>query len=178
VDLADVFLASAQKRFGMLKRLGEKAMSQVPDGDLHWTPDTESNSIGVIVQHLNGNMLSRWTAFLTVDGEKTWRDRDGEFEHDPMLSRRHLLGLWEEGWQRLFTALGELQPEDLMREVNIRGQALTVLDAIHRQLTHYGYHVGQIVYLAKVATAEDWQPLSIPRGMSREYKPPATDPVD
>jgi hypothetical protein len=125
------------------------------------------------VKHLHGNMLSRWTDFLTTDGEKN-RDRDAEFEPAP-VSREEVLRQWEEGWQTVFAAIHGLSESDLGAEVKIRGQALNVVDAIHRQLSHYSYHVGQMVFLARMRVGRDWQSLSIPRGKSGEYRPAKRD---
>src|SRR5690606_34143011 len=127
-------------------------------------------SIAVIVQHLHGNMLSRWTDFLDSDGEKPWRDRDGEFEPGD-ASRARVLELWNAGWDCTLRALDALGAEDLDRKVTIRGQELVALDAIHRQLSHYGYHVGQIVWIARARCGDAWQPLSIAKGASRAYRP-------
>jgi hypothetical protein len=154
-----------------MRQLAERALAQVGDNDLDWAPDYESNSVRAIIQHLHGNMMSRWTDFLTSDGEKPWRDRDGEFEPGDGLSREELMSRWEEGWACLFTALDGLTPENLSREITIRGQALTVIDAIHRQLAHYAYHVGQIVYIARIRASDRWRTLSIPKGESRQYQP-------
>ena len=158
-------LESARDEFRRYKRLGEKAIAQVrTDADLHWSPDPESNSIAIIVKHLAGNMISRWTDFLTTDGEKPTRNRDGEFVDD-IPSREQILEAWERGWKCLFDAVAALRDEDLPRIVHIRGEACTVLQAVNRQLGHYAYHVGQIVWIARHRAHEDWQSLSIPRKM-------------
>ena len=172
--IAASFLESARYRFRSIKDLGDKALAQVSDADLLWSPDGESNSIAVIVQHLHGNMMSRWTDFLTTDGEKN-RDRDGEFVAQASTTRTDILARWEQGWQCLFRTLESLRPEDLAKEVAIRGQKLGVIDAIHRQIAHYGYHVGQIVYIAKHLRGEGWQTLSIARNRSGEYRPARRD---
>jgi len=174
-DVSRVFLESALFRFESLKQYGDKVLAQVEDANLHWLPDSGSNSIAVIIQHLHGNMMSRWTEFMTSDGEKSWRERDGEFEADEALSREDLMVRWEAGWACLFEALEALDPSDLTKDIAIRGQPLSVIDAIHRQLSHYGFHVGQIAYIAKLRAAESWQPLSIPKGQSRRYKPKQRD---
>ncbi len=158
------------KRFTYYKGLGERAMAQLPDEGLFWQYNEESNSIAIIVNHLHGNMLSRWTNFLTEDGEKTWRTRDAEFE-DQIKDRRQLLEKWEQGWQCLLNALNELKEEDLSRKIFIRGEAHAVSDAIFRQLAHYAYHIGQMVFIAKMIKDKDWQTLSIARGKSKEYRP-------
>jgi len=147
------------------KTLGEKAMAQVDDAVLFHTPDEKSNSISVIVKHLHGNMLSRWTDFLTSDGEKEWRQRDEEFE-ETNGTRDEIMKQWEEGWVCLFNALHDLKPEDFSKTVYIRNQGQSVLDAIMRQLAHYAYHVGQIVYLARMYNDGDWKTLTIPKGES------------
>ncbi|MEO6132292.1 MAG: DUF1572 family protein [Saprospiraceae bacterium] len=150
------------------KSLGEKALHQTPDDALCWAPDEKSNSISVIIKHLHGNMLSRWTDFLTTDGEKPWRERDGEFEEAP-INRDALMDRWDAGWSCLFTTLKELTPEDMDKIIYIRNMGQTVEDAIMRQLAHYAYHVGQIVYLARLANAGDWSSLTIPKGDSTVY---------
>jgi uncharacterized protein DUF1572 len=157
------FLRSARARFAELKALGEKALARMDEGDLRFTPDPESNSVTVIVQHVAGNMISRWTDFLTTDGEKPERNRDGEFVPLEGSTKEKLRALWERGWQRLFDTVGALTPADLDRQVVIRGQSLSVVDAIQRQLTHYGQHVGQIVYIAKHRKWQTWESLSVPR---------------
>ena len=157
------------KRFRYYKELGERAMNQLPDEALFWQYNEESNSIAIIVNHLHGNMLSRWTNFLTEDGEKPWRTRDAEFENE-IQNREQLRQKWEEGWDCLLKALENLKEEDLSRKVFIRSEAHTVSDAIFRQLAHYAYHIGQMVFLAKMTQNEDWQTLSIARGKSKEYR--------
>lgn len=143
-------------------------MGQLEDQALVWSPNEESNSISVIVKHLWGNMLSRWTDFLTTDGEKPWRQRDAEFDND-LADRAGILAKWEEGWECLFNALGSITDDDLERIIYIRNEGHSVLEAINRQIAHYGYHVGQIVYLAKLIKNEGWKTLSIPRNRSGEY---------
>ena len=143
-------------------------MAQVSEEKLFYQPNEDSNSIAVIVQHLAGNMLSRWTDFLTTDGEKEWRNRDAEFETNT-TGREELMLFWNKGWQCLETAMGSLTEEDLGKIIYIRNEGHTVLEAINRQLAHYPYHVGQIVFLAKLLHAEEWKSLSIPRNKSREY---------
>jgi hypothetical protein len=154
--------------FQYYKSLGEKAMAQIDDQFLFHTPDDKSNSISVIVKHLHGNMLSRWTDFLTTDGEKEWRQRDEEFE-ETHGTREELMNLWEEGWACLFTALGQLTVNDMDHIVYIRNMGQTVLEAIMRQLAHYAYHVGQIVYIARWLNKGDWTSLTIPKGQSGMY---------
>lgn len=154
--------------FKSIKSLGDRAIAQLDASALSWTPDPESNSIAVIVKHVAGNMISRWTDFLTSDGEKPDRNRDDEFVDD-IADMDSLNAIWEKGWAVLFEALDGLKPEDLLRTVTIRGQAHSVLQAIHRQISHYGYHVGQIVYVAKANKSAEWQTLSIPKGGSDKF---------
>lgn len=150
------------------KKLGERAMEQVADEHLFAVLDNEANSIAIIVKHLAGNMRSRWTGFLTTDGEKPSRNRDNEFI-DPPLTRSALLDEWEDGWSRLFAALEALTDADLGRTVKIRGEAHSVMQAMNRQIAHYPYHVGQIVLLAKHFACDRWQSLSVPRNQSAEF---------
>jgi hypothetical protein len=150
------------------KHLGEQAMRQIPDEALTIALDPESNSIGVIVRHLSGNMRSRWTDFLTSDGEKPGRDRDSEFQPQSM-TRAEVLSAWEEGWKIAFAALGELTDADLNRTIRIRTEAHSVMQAIHRQVAHYAYHIGQMVFIAKHLSGERWKSLTIPRGKSAEF---------
>lgn len=171
--LAAAYLESVLHRFDAIKHLGDAALVQLRHEDFAWSPDSESNSIAVTIRHLHGNMMSRWTDFLTTDGEKN-RDRDAEFETTP-ITRDEVLRRWEEGWSTLFGALRALRDDDLTAHVVIRGQELTVIDAIHRQIAHYAYHVGQIVYIAKYRTGPAWKTLSIPRGQSRAYRPTTRD---
>lgn len=152
------------------KRLAERAMQQLEDGDLFAQLDSEANSIAVLVKHMSGNMRSRWTDFLTTDGEKPDRNRDGEFEIDAGTTRDAVISWWEDGWRRVFEAIAALRPDDLTRTVRIRGEPHTVMQAINRQLTHYAQHVGQIVLLAKHLKGSDWESLSIPRGQSKAYE--------
>lgn len=162
-ELATIYLRDITERFQIHKKLGEKAIAQVYDSKLATPLDPESNSIAILVKHLEGNMRSRWVGFLTSDGEKPDRDRDGEFELEGPITREALLDLWDDGWARLFEALEVLRPEDLTRMVTIRGQQLTAVEAINIQLAHYAYHVGQIVQLARHFAGPSWKSLSIPR---------------
>jgi len=150
------------------KALADRAMAQVGEADLHRSLGSEGNSIAVLVQHLSGNQRSRWTDFLTTDGEKPDRQRDREFE-DEGLTREELTARWESGWATLFSALAPLNEEDLTRTVTIRGEPHTVLQAIQRQLSHYAYHIGQIVQLARYHVEDRWESLSIPRGGSARF---------
>jgi hypothetical protein len=162
------YLQSVRKQFEYYKMLGEKAMAQIPDNALFWQYNEQSNSIAAIVKHLWGNMLSRWTDFLTSDGEKEWRNRDAEFEND-IRTRQELMEKWNEGWSCLFKAIAVLTTTDLDRIIYIRNQGHTVTEAINRQLAHYSYHVGQIVFIAKMCAANGWTSLSIPAGASAAY---------
>jgi hypothetical protein len=161
-------LQSAIKRFRGYQDLGEKAFVQLSDPDFYFQPNAASNSIAVIIQHISGNMLSRWTNFLTEDGEKDWRNRDAEFEANT-VSREQLMNEWHKGWDCLLNALTSLNENDLQKTVHIRGEALSAIDAIHRQLAHYAYHVGQIVYLGRLIKDQQWRSLSIPKGQSERY---------
>lgn len=161
------FLESVIKQFEYYKLLGEQTFAQLPDDKLFWSYNEDSNSIAIIVKHLWGNMMSRWTDFLTSDGEKEWRNRDAEFEND-FNSREEILKHWDAGWKAFLDTLRSLQEVDLERPVYIRNQEHTVMEAINRQLAHYPYHVGQIVYIGKQA-AEQWHSLSIPKGDSGRF---------
>lgn len=162
------YLTSVRKQFEYYKQLGEKTFAQLPDDALFWQYNPESNSIATIVKHLWGNMLSRWTDFLTTDGEKEWRQREAEFDND-LLTRQAVLAKWTEGWNCLFSALDSLTEENLQTTVYIRNQGHSVVEAINRQLAHYPYHVGQIVFIGKMALDTKWASLSIPRGNSAGY---------
>lgn len=166
-ELGTLYLRDALERFRAHKKLGDRAISQVYDGGLTWTPGPESNSIAVLVKHMAGNMRSRWTGFLTTDGEKPDRDRDAEFVVEPDVSREQVLEWWADGWARLFETLTGLTPADLTRTVLIKGQPHSVVAAINIQLAHYAYHVGQIVQLARHLAGPAWKSLSVPR------RPPA-----
>lgn len=161
-------LNTARKQFEYYKSLGEKTFAQLSDEQLFFQPNEECNSIATIVKHLWGNMLSRWTDFLTSDGEKEWRMRDAEFVND-LKTREEMLQKWNEGWQCLFDALDSITPENENTIIYIRNQAHTITDAINRQLAHYAYHAGQIVFLGKLMVSTDWKSLSIPRNQSAEF---------
>jgi len=161
------YLKDSIMLFHYYKKLGDRALAQAPDDALTSVLDSESNSIATIVKHMSGNMRSRWKDFLTTDGEKPDRNRDGEFEAPPQ-TRTEVIALWETGWQGTFVALESLTDEDLGRTIYIRGEAHSVVQAIQRQLTHYSYHVGQIVYLAKHYVGSQWKSLTVPRGKSAE----------
>jgi len=162
------YLESAIKQFAYYKQLGDKSVSQVPDDKLFWQYNEESNSMATIMKHLAGNMLSRWTDFLTADGEKEWRNREAEFENS-FKTKAELLEYWEAGWNCMFKALNSLNTDDLDRKIFIRNQEHTVTEAINRQLAHYPYHVGQLVFLGKMICNTSWTSLSIPRGKSTAY---------
>ena len=170
IDLAAHYLEEARRQMRGYKRMGEGAMTQLRDDDFFLTLDPESNSVAILVKHLAGNMRSRFTDFLTSDGEKPDRFRDQEFELTPATARAQVMTWWEEGWARVFAAIDPLQPEDVMRTVTIRGEPHTVLQAVNRQIAHYAQHIGQIVFLAKHLKSGEWKTLSIPRGKSEEFK--------
>ena len=163
-----IFLDSVIKRLSYYKDLGDKTLAQLNVEQLHWQPAGEPNSIYLIIKHLSGNMVSRWTNFLTTDGEKPERNRDAEFEEDA-ASKEEVLETWEKGWKCMMDTLHSLQPADLEKTVNIRNEPHIVLDAINRQLSHVPYHVGQIVYIGKMIRKESWQSLSIPKGKSQDF---------
>ncbi len=167
-EINDIYLKSAIKQFQYYKVLAEKAMLQLDDSQLFASVNDDTNSISTIVKHLAGNMLSRWTDFLTTDGEKEWRNRDGEFESDTQ-SRDEVMAVWEKGWECLFNALNSLQPNQLENIIYIRNEGHSVVDAINRQLAHYSYHVGQIVFAAKMLKETSWNSLTIPRNTSGDY---------
>jgi len=162
------YLEDSLTLFRYYKTLAERALAQVTDEQLFAVLDKEMNSIAVIMKHMTGNMRSRWTDFLTTDGEKPDRQRDAEFV-DPPSTREALLAAWEEGWNCLFQALEPLSEEDLQRTVTIRGEAHSVMQAINRQVAHYSYHCGQVVFLAKHFHHDAWQSLSVPRGQSGRF---------
>ncbi len=180
-DLAAHYLDEARRQMRGHKRMGEGALNQMRDEDFFVTLDPEANSVAMLVKHLAGNMRSRFTDFLTSDGEKPDRFRDREFEITSSTTRADVMKWWEEGWACVFAAIEPLKPEDVMRTVTIRGEPHTVLQAINRQIAHYAQHVGQIVFLAKHFRSSEWQTLSIPRGRSEEFKtvvPKATKPAN
>lgn len=164
----NTYLDSINKQFEYYKMLGEKTFEQIHEEKLFWQPNKSSNSISMIVQHLNGNMLSRWTEFLSTDGEKEWRKRDEEFDND-INNKSDLMSKWNEGWECLLHAINSLTEEDLEKEVYIRNMGHTVIEAINRQLAHYSYHIGQLVFIGKIIQNEHWDSLSIPKGKSKAY---------
>lgn len=163
------YLSTAIKRLRYYKELAEKTFEQIEDADFHYSPGEESNSIAVIIQHMSGNMLSRWTNFLTEDGEKPWRMRDDEFEIHH-YSKARLIEMWNNGWQCFLESLQSLTADDLSKTIYIREEPLTVIDAINRQLAHYPYHVGQIVYIGRMVKKDDWKSLSISKGKGESMK--------
>lgn len=163
------YLDDSRKAMRAYKKLAEKALAQLHDDEFFMTLDEESNSVAVIMKHMAGNMLSRWTDFLTSDGEKPNRNRDQEFLIQPDTTRAELLAYWERGWECVFAALDPLRVEDFERRVLIRGEEHTIAQAINRQLMHYAYHIGQIVFLGKHFRTTDWHSLSIPRNRSAEF---------
>jgi len=164
----EAFLESAIAEYKAQKDFAERAIVQLDDEKLHQPLDENTNSVAIIMKHMAGNMLSRWTDFLTTDGEKQWRNRDSEFVDD-FHSRDDLMASWQRGWDCLFSTLNALTVGDLTRAVRIRGELHNVIEAIHRGLDHYGYHVGQIVLVARVLAKDNWMTLTIPRGGSEEY---------
>lgn len=162
------YLESAKKQFAYYRLLGEKTFDQLTDQDLFYQPNEASNSIAIMVKHLWGNMLSRWTNFLTEDGEKDWRKRDEEFESS-IQSREEMIRKWNDGWQCLFDALDSINENNQDQLIYIRNQGHTITEAINRQLAHYAYHVGQIVYLGRLIKNNEWTSLSIPKNGSKAY---------
>jgi hypothetical protein len=175
-DIAVHYLEEARRQFRGHKRLAEGAMAQLRDDDFFVTLDPEANSVAILVKHLAGNMRSRFTDFLTSDGEKPDRFRDREFEINPATTRAEVMQWWEEGWSVVLATVESLKAEDVMKIVTVRGEPHTVMQAINRQVAHYAQHTGQIVFLAKHLRSGEWKTLSVPRGKSEEYKtvPPKT----
>jgi hypothetical protein len=169
-DIAAHYLEEARRQFRGHKRLAEGAMTQLRDEDFFVTVDPEANSVAILVKHLAGNMRSRFTDFLTSDGEKPDRFRDREFELNPATTRADVMKWWEEGWSCVFAAIEALKSEDVMRIVTVRSEPHTVLQAINRQIAHYAQHTGQIVFLSKHLRSTEWKTLSVPRGKSEDYK--------
>ncbi len=168
MSFGNEYLNVIRERFKSVKDLGDKTINQLSEEDIHWTYNNESNSVAIIVKHLSGNMISRWTDFLTSDGEKPYRNRDQEFENTGS-SKHELMADLEKGWNILFDTLSDLEEQDLLKMIYIRNERHTVVDAIERQMAHYAYHVGQIVYIGKQLKDQDWKSLSIPKGKSEEY---------
>lgn len=165
--MQSTYLASIKNVFETYKKLADNSLATVPEEKMHWQYNTESNSMAIIIKHMSGNMISRWTDFMTTDGEKPWRNRDEEFD-EKAETKVALLLEWNKGWSVLFQSLNSLNEDNLQQTVYIRNEAHTVLEAINRQIAHYSYHVGQMVYLAKMLSA-NWQSLSIPKGGSQHF---------
>jgi len=168
MDIGKEYLRVVVERFKNVKNLGDKTIDQLLEDEIHWTYNNESNSVSIIVKHLSGNMISRWTDVLNSDGEKDYRDRDEEFIDD-ITSKIELKNVWEKGWKALIDTLTGLSEQDLLKKIYIRGESYLVLGAIERQMAHYAYHVGQIVYIGKQLKDNNWESLSIPKGQSEEY---------
>ena len=162
------YLTSVKKQFEYYKSLGDKTFNQLTEEQLFWLSNVDDNSIAIIVKHIAGNMRSRWTNFLTEDGEKEWRNRDDEFINS-FTTKEEVIAYWEMGWQCLFNALNTITPENFDSIVYIRNQGHTITEAINRQLCHYSYHIGQIVFLGKLLLGNDWESLSIAKNASKDY---------
>jgi hypothetical protein len=169
-DLASYYLEEIKRQFRGHQRMGERALAQLEEKDFFVTLDPESNSVATLVKHIAGNARSRFTDFLTSDGEKPDRFRDQEFEVSEKTTREEVMLWWEQAWSSVFSALNQLKPEDVLRTVTIRQEPHSVMQALNRSLAHYAQHIGQIVFLAKHLRSAQWQTLSIPRGKSEEYK--------
>ncbi|MGI9166817.1 MAG: DUF1572 family protein [Pyrinomonadaceae bacterium] len=177
-QLTKDYLSDALANFRAYRKLAEKALDQLNHEELFIAIDEESNSIAVIMKHMAGNMLSRWTDFLTTDGEKPDRNRDLEFVIEPHTTKEGLVAYWEKGWDAVFTAIESLRPDDFEKKVMIRGEEHTIVQAINRQMTHYAYHIGQIVFLAKHFRSHEWRSLSIPKNRSAEFNQYLTEKED
>ncbi|MED1600395.1 DUF1572 family protein [Alkalihalophilus marmarensis] len=169
MNFSEEYIRVITARFNNVKELGDKTIEQLSDEELLWSLNDESNSIAVIIKHVSGNMISRWTDFMTSDGEKEWRNRDEEFTI-AAYSKAELIEYWDNGWTVMLDSLKSLKEEDLLKAVYIRGEGHLVIEAIERQLSHYSYHIGQIVYIAKQIKGSEWSSLSIPKGKSEEFK--------
>lgn len=168
MEIGKEYLRIVIERFNSVKSLGDKTLNQLSEKEIHWNYNSESNSVAIIVKHLSGNMVSRWSDFLTSDGEKEYRNRDEEFI-DNITTKAELITVWEKGWKVLIKTLTDLSEQDLLKKIYIRGESHLVLEAIERQMAHYAYHVGQIVYIGKQLKDDNWKNLSIPKGKSEEY---------
>jgi len=168
MEIDNIYLESIKKQMLYYKTIAEKAIEQLSEEQLFVSVNEDTNSIANIVKHMSGNMISRWTDFLTSDGEKPWRERDTEFESFK-TSKKDLLEIWDKGWKCFFNAINSLEPEQLSQIIYIRNEGQTALDAINRQLAHYPYHIGQIVFYAKMLKKGDWDSLSIPKNKSNDY---------
>ncbi len=168
MNFPENYFKSARFEFYNYKTLGDKTFAQLDEKNIHWKYSGSDNSVAQIVKHMSGNMLSRWTNFLTEDGEKGWRNRDTEFEHPPQ-SKTEMLAAWEKGWRCLFDALDAINADNFDTRIKIRTEPHTIVEAINRQLAHYANHVGQIVLLGKMIKGSDWESLSIPKGASEQF---------
>ncbi|KZR60126.1 DUF1572 family protein [Pseudobacillus badius] len=168
MNIGKEYLKVVREKFQEMKNLGEKAVRQLSEEQIHWVFNEQSNSVAVIIKHVSGNMKSRWSDFLVSDGEKPDRNREQEFE-DKGSTRQELMDAWEKGWEILFHALDGLEEQDLLKTVLIRGERHTVLEAIERQIVHYSAHIGQILYIGKQLKGDNWESLSIPKGKSEEF---------
>lgn len=168
MEINNSYLESTKKQFLYYKLLGEKAMEQLEPNQLFASINEDTNSIATIIKHISGNMLSRWTDFLTTDGEKEWRNRDSEFD-DSIKTKEEVLEIWDKGWECFLNALNSLNSNQLSDIIYIRNEGHTVVEAINRQLAHYPYHIGQIIFYAKMLKKEDWTSLSIPKNKSKDY---------
>jgi hypothetical protein len=166
MSLGNTYLESVINRMTGYRELAEKTFVQLEEKDFHFQPNETSNSIAIIIQHMNGNMLSRWTNFLTEDGEKTWRERDAEFE-EQSYSKQQLIDDWNKGWDCVLNSLRSLTENDLLKTIYIRNEPLSAIDAINRQLAHYPYHIGQILYIGKIIKDDRWKNLSVPKKAKR-----------
>ncbi|PCI02172.1 MAG: hypothetical protein COB81_05835 [Flavobacteriaceae bacterium] len=169
MSIATNYIQSVQFQFKDTKRLGTAVLNALSETELHFKYNNESNSIATIVAHISGNMLSRWTHFYTEDGEKTWRTRDAEFEISN-ASKEEIIMIWESGWNCLFKIIDDLTPEKLPLTIYIRTEKHTVVEALNRQISHYSYHIGQLIYIAKMIQNSQWEPLSIPKNKSKQYQ--------
>jgi len=167
MSLGSIYLESVINRMIGYKELADKTFSQLEEKDFHFQPNETSNSIAIIIQHMSGNMMSRWTNFLTEDGEKTWRARDEEFE-EQKHSREQLMDIWNKGWECMLQSLRSLTENDLLKTIHIRNEPLSAVDAINRQLAHYPYHIGQILYIGKIIKDDQWKNLSMPKRKRQE----------
>ncbi|MCR9228810.1 MAG: DUF1572 domain-containing protein [Flavobacteriaceae bacterium] len=168
MDFQESYLSNVQFEFHRYKTMGDKTFAQILDADIHWKYSDSDNSMAIIVKHMVGNMLSRWTNFLTEDGEKPWRERDLEFER-PYSKKSEMIAAWEKGWQCLFDALDSIDSTNFENKIKIRNQEHSIVGAINRQLAHYASHVGQIVFIGRMIKGSDWRSLSIPKGESYAF---------
>jgi len=168
MNFQENYLASVSFEFRRYKTMGDKTFAQIGDADIHWRYAETDNSIAIIVKHMIGNMLSRWTNFLTEDGEKSWRERDMEFEK-PFSTKTEMITAWENGWKCLFDALAQIDSSNFHHNIKIRNKEHSIVEAINRQLAHYASHIGQIVFVGKMIQGDDWNSLSIPKGASKAF---------